>query len=134
MKISLYLDDLLEDLEEFRPGSLSDICRFVKGYEHYKPIIMLASNSDRSSLYLYGLGICLIQGVCSRSDWDIADVQLAAVLVLIGETYGSHHVDRYDKLLSSASLESGRYHWSRAMAASYLLHREVTNERLCQSA
>jgi hypothetical protein len=126
MKISLYLDDFLEDLEDFKPATLSDISRFVKSHEHFKAIVMMASNSERSSLYLYDLAVCLTQ--------EDADIELAAVVVLIGETYGSHNTERYDKLLSSTSVGSGRYHWSRAMAASYLLHKEVTSERLRQSA
>ena len=139
VKVTSYLDDLLDDLETLKPISLSDICRFVKRHETFTPITMLARNLDRSGLYLHDMSVCLHQGVRLRSNPEMADIQLAALLYLVSEVLGNTQNNRpndrrYDTLLSSTSKETGKYHWSRAMAASCLLQKEVMSEKVRQSA
>jgi len=134
MKISDLLDNLLSDLEEFEPNSLSDLARFVKKHEDHGRIMMLARNVDRSADYLYEQCVFSYQGVRTRIDSDLADVEFAALLYTIAELDHTATTDRYQKLLSSASRESREYYWSRAMATSYLFQKEVSSEKIRQSA
>jgi len=134
VRIEQYLDDLLDDLEELKPRCLSDICHFVKSHKRFVPITMMARNVDRSGLYLHDLGVCFTQAIRIRPDAEMTDIQLAALLCLVGEVHGGHHARRYDALVSSTSKETGKFHWSRAMATSYLLFKEVASEKIRQSA
>jgi hypothetical protein len=133
VRITSYIDDLLDDLETLKPRCLTDICRFVKNHPTFMPITMFARNLDQSGLYLYDMSICLLQAIRLKSDPRTIDIQLAALLYLVGEVYGSRQDRKRDPLLSSASKETSQYHWSRAMASSILL-QEVASEKIRQSA
>lgn len=125
MKISIRLDNLLDDLEDFEPATLTDIVRFVRVHEDLRAITMLIQNSKKSSTYFTQQCDCLIE-----EENSISDVQLAGLLVVAAEIEG----EMYDELMSRASLGAGNYHWSQGMATSYLLHKEVTSERIRKSA
>jgi hypothetical protein len=125
MKINTCLDCLIEDLETFEPGTLTDIVTFVRNHEDYSKITMLARNSTRFSKYL--LNQCLL--LVSEEN-PISDIQLAGLLVIVADA----NSDLYKELVSSASNGVGNYHWSRAMAASYLIQKEVFGETICQSS
>lgn len=134
MRIADLLDNLLSDLEEFEPESLSQIVRFVRKHDDFGRITMLARNVDRSADFLYEQCVFSHQAVCQRIETQTADIQFAALLYIVAEMDYTTEIDRWENLLSSASKESGEYHWSRAMAASYLLHKEVSSEKIRQSA
>jgi hypothetical protein len=134
MRIVQHIDDLLSDLEDFEPDSLSHLVRFVRDHSEYSAITMLARNLDRSSQRLHDQCEFLQKGVVSRPDAETADIQFAALLLIVSDVVSTSTTNRFDKLLSSASEESGEYYWSRGMATSYLLHKEVTNEKIRQSA
>lgn len=118
MHVSVYTDNLLDDLEDLEPISLADIVRFVRAREDYPKIIMLLKNSKKSSRYFLGL--------CKRV---LDDVQLAGLLVLASDTGD----DLYNELMSRAS-QGDRYHWAMGIASGHLLHREVYSENVHQSA
>lgn len=134
MKITDRLNSLLLDLENFRPNSLSHLVRFVRGHSEFYAITMLASNVERSAQILYDHCELLKTGLIARLDQELADIELASLLVIAVEVDGVSTINRFEKLLSSTSEESGEYYWSRGIAASYLLHKEVTNETIRQSA
>ena len=124
MKISIFLDDLLFDLEDFEPQNLNDIVYFVREHECFKAITLLLSNSKKS--FQYFIEQC---HVLMDEDNIISDIQLAGLLVIVGEIDGEGH----EGMVSRASQEPD-YYWSRTMAASYLLREEVISESLRQSA
>ncbi len=128
MKISLLLDNLLEDLEGLSPKSLGQIVFFTKAHKHFIKICMLARNSASSARYL------LNQCECLDAENEISDIQLAALIVIIGEieNQGTHNI--YDTLVSRTSKEAGKNYWSRGMATSYLLLKEVNSETVRKSA
>ena len=134
MRIADLLDNLLSDLEEFEPSSLSDLARFVKKHDDHGRIMLLARNVNRSAEYLYKQCVFSYQGVRNRIDFELADIEFAALLCLVAELDCTSITDRYQKLLSSASQESREYYWSRAMATSYLFQKEVSSEKIRQSA
>lgn len=125
MKIDSLLDVLLIDLENFEPDTLSSIVRFVRTHEDYNAITMLVRNVKRSARYLLNQCSLLI-----AENNPISDIQLAGLLVIVADVDSS----LYDELVSSTSDGIGEYHWSRAMAASYLIHREVLSETIRKSA
>jgi len=134
MKIDSLLDGLLMDLENFEPDTLSSIVRFVRTHDDYNAITMLVRNTKRSARYLLNQCCLLIE-----EENPISDIQLAGLLVIVADVDGS----LYDELcfdvsmrgnVSSTSDRIGEYHWSRAMAASYLIHREVLSETIRKSA
>lgn len=128
MRISLLLDGFLKDLECLSPMSLGQIVCFTKTHEHFVKICMLARNSASSAKYL------LNQCECLNAEDEVSDIQLAALIVIIGEieNQGTHNM--YDTLVSRASKEAGKSYWSRGMATSYLLHKEVNSETVRKSA
>jgi hypothetical protein len=134
MRIVERLDNLLSDLEDFEPDSLSHLVRFVRDHSEFSAITMLARNLDRSAKFLLDQCEFLKAGVMKRPDRELADIELAALVLIVSEIDSTSTTDRFDNLLSSASKESGEYYWSRGMATSYLLHKEVTNEKIRQSA
>lgn len=125
MKINPCLDNLIEDLESFEPGTLTDIVTFVRNHEDYSKITMLARNSARFAKYLLNKCLLLIS-----EENPISDIQLAGLLVIVADVDS----DLYNELVSSTSNGVGDYHWSRAMAASYLIHKEVLGETIRKSA
>lgn len=130
MRIEDLLDNLLSDLEEFEPESLSQIIRFVRKHDDFGRITMLVRNVDRSADLLYEQCVFSHQGVRQRVETQTADIQFAALLYIAAEMDYTTEIDRLENLLSSASKESDEYHWSRAMAASYLLHKALTRPKL----
>jgi hypothetical protein len=60
----------------------------------------------------------------------ISDIQLAGLLVIVADVDS----DLYNELVSSTSDGVSDYHWSRAMAASYLIQKEVLGETIRKSA
>jgi len=137
MKINSYLDCLLIDLENFEPETLSGIVCFVRKHGDYSTITMLARNSKRSAKYI--LNQCLLL-IAEKN--PISDIQLAGLLVIVADV----DIDLYDELtltvarhpisrdVSSTSDELSNYHWSRAMAISSLLNKEVLGETIRKSA
>lgn len=134
MRVLDLVDNLLSDLEEFEPRSLSHIVRFVRTHDDFGRITMLARNVDRSADLLFEQCVFSHQGVRQRVDTQTADIQFAALLYIAAEMDYTTEIGRWENLLSSASKETDEYHWSRAMAASYLLHKEVSSEKIRQSA
>lgn len=128
MKISSILDDLLDDLAEFEPQSLGQIVWFTRNHKHFVKVCMLARNSSKSAQYL------LDQYECLDTEDDLSDLQLAALIVIIGEIENQKSYHIYDKLVSRASNGAGNSKWSRGMATTYLLHKEVTSETVRKSA
>lgn len=129
MKISILLDSLLDDLTEFEPQSLGQITWFVRSHESFVKICMLARNGSKSAQYLLDQCECLLEDQDESSD-----LQLAGLIVIIGEVDKSGAYKIYDSLVSRASAESDKSHWSRGMATTYLLHKEVTSETVRKSA
>lgn len=125
MKIDYLLDSLLMDLENFEPDTLSSIVRFVRAHEDYNAITMLVRNTKRSAKHF--LDQCSL--LVAESN-PISDIQLAGLLVIVADVDNS----LYDELVSSTSNGVSEYHWSRAMATSYLIHREVLSETIRKSA
>jgi hypothetical protein len=125
MKINHILDSLIEDLESFEPVTLTDIVTFVRNHEDYSKITMLARNSTRSAKYL--LNQCLL--LISEKN-PISDVQLAGLLVIVADADS----DLCNEMVSSTSNGASEYHWSRAMATSYLIRKEVLSETICKFA
>jgi hypothetical protein len=125
MKINPCLDNLIEDLESFEPNTLSDIVDFVRNYEDYSKITMLARNIVRFAKYLLNQCLMLVS-----EENPISDIQLAGLLVIVADVDS----DLYNELVSSTSDGVSDYHWSRAMAASYLIHKEVLGETIRKSA
>lgn len=134
MRIIKPLDDLMSDLEDFEPDSLSHLVRFVRQHSEYSAITMLARNLDRSAKLLQHQCEFLSRGVVSRPDAETADIQFAALLLIVSDLASTSNTDIFNEILSSASEASGEYYWARSMAISYLLHKEVTNEKIRQSA
>jgi len=129
MKIADHLDDFLDclDIESSRvePTCLSDIVGFVKTRREVNPITMFARNNGDSSNYLFDLCEAFIENIDEGTD-----LYLAALFVIASELDD----DRYTRLASRASRELQEYRWSAAMAASYLLSKEVNNASVCISA
>jgi hypothetical protein len=123
--MKLDLNRLIFDLESFEPETLSSIVFFVQSHSDYSKIAMLVRNSRRSAKVL--LNECL--GLIAENS-PISDVQLAGLLVIVAVADN----DLYSELVSSTSDGIGNYHWSRAMAASYLIHKEVLSETIRKSA
>jgi hypothetical protein len=128
MRISLLLDNLLDDLDILNPISLSQIIWFIKSHRHFNQICMLVHNSSKSAKYLYD------QCVNLDTEENLADLQLAALIVIIGEVEITRSCSMYDTLVSRVSKNIGTNHWSRGMAISYLLSKEVNCETICKSA
>lgn len=128
MKVSLLLNDFLDDLVEFKPISLGQIVWFTKAHKHFVKICMLARNSSKSAKHL------LKQCESLNTENEISDIQLSALIVIVGEIENLGTYNMYDALVSRTSKAAGNSHWSRGMATSYLLHREVTCETVCKSA
>ena len=105
MHVSEPLDNILEDLEDLDPLSLTDIVRFVRAHEEYPKIILLLKNSKKASRYFLGL--------CKRV---INDVPLAGLLVIASDTGD----DLYNELMSRAS-QSVTYHWTIGIASGHFL-------------
>lgn len=125
MRISEHLDNLLNDLEDFEPESLNDIVHFVRSHNRFSSALMLIRNSSKSARYFLQQCDCLIEEGC-----PISDVQLAGLLVIVAEIDS----EMYNDLVSRASSGAGEYHWSKGMATSYLLHKEVNSETIRKSA
>jgi hypothetical protein len=125
VRISKHLDNLLDGLEDFDPISLSDIVRFAKSHGAFGSALMLARNSAKSARYLLDQCNCLLEDGC-----PISDLQLAGLLVIVAEIDS----EMYSTLVSRVSCGAGEYHWSKGMATSYLLHKEVTCETIRKSA
>jgi len=125
MKIDTYLGNLLVDLESFEPDTLSGIVSFIRTHEDYSTIVMLVSNSKRSAKCLLDQCLLLISDNNSTSD-----IQLAGLLVIVADV----DCDLYDEMVSSTSDGVSDYNWSRAMAASYLIQKEVLGETIRKSA
>ena len=125
IKVNPYLDNLLFDLENHEPVSLSEIVYVVRKHGDYNTITMLVSNSKRAAKYL--LNQCLLL-IAEKN--PVSDIQLAGLLVIVADVDS----DLYDEIVSSASDGISEYHWSRAMAISYLLHKEVLSEKIRKSA
>jgi hypothetical protein len=125
VRISEHLDNLLDDLEGFHPTSLSDIVRFTKNHCAFGSALMLARNSAKSACYLLDQCNCLLE-----EGYPISDVQLAGLLVIVAEI----DTKMYSTLVSRTSNGAGEYHWSKGMATSYLLHKEVTSATIRKSA
>jgi hypothetical protein len=125
VRISEHLDNLLDALEDFEPVSLSDIVHFTKSHDAFSSALMLARNSVKSARYLLEQCNCLLE-----EGYPISDVQLAGLLVIVAEIDN----EMYSVLVSRASSGAGEYHWSKGMATSYLLHKEVTSETIRKSA
>ncbi len=89
MKISLLLDNLLSDLEGFCPMSLGQIVIFTKTHKNFVKICMLARNSTNSAKYL------LNQCECLDAENEISDIQLAAMIVIIGEIENQGTLNMY---------------------------------------
>jgi hypothetical protein len=122
MKLDIH--NLLLDLESFKPETLTSIVDFVHSHKDYTKILFLVKNSNKSARIF--LGICL-----NLIAYDIlSDVRLAGLLVIVADVDS----DLYVELVSSISNGVGNYHWSRAMAASYLIHKEVLSETIRKSA
>lgn len=122
--MKLDLSKLLLDLENFRPETLTSIVDFVHNHSDYNRILFLVKNSNKASKLL--LSICL-----ELIAYDtLSDVRLAGLLVIVADVDS----DLYVELVSSILSGFGNYHWSRAMAASYIIHKEVLSETLRKSA
>ena len=125
MKIDINIDNLLSDLEYFIPDTLSSIVNFVRSHNEYNSISMIARNLDRVAMYLLDRCLDIIDENDSRFD-----VRLAGLLVIVADLDS----DLYKELVSSTLNGVSNYNWSRAMSASYLIHKEVLGETICKSA
>ena len=125
MKIERYLNNLLFDISNFTPDTLSSIVSVVREHADYGTIIMLARNSKRSAN-------CVINKCFElRSENDsLIDVRLAGLLVIMADS----KIDQDPEWLSSVSERMDKYKWSCAMAASYLIHKEMFDEKFYKSA
>jgi hypothetical protein len=123
--MKLNLNNLLTDLESFKPDTLSSIVSFVRAHSDYSKITMMVRNSLRSVKIL--LKTCEI---LSLENSSISDIKLAGLLVIMADV----NIRVCEELMSSASKGIGNSHWSRAMAASYLIRKEVLNETIRKSA
>jgi hypothetical protein len=123
--MKLDLNNLLIDLENFEPETLSGIVSFVRDHSDYSKITMLVRNSSKSAKALLNECLCLI-----AENNPISDIQLAGLLVIVADV----DCELYTELVSSTSDGIGNYHWSRGMAASYLIHKEVRGETIRKSA
>jgi hypothetical protein len=115
MKIERYLNNFLFDISNFIPDTLSSIVSVVREHADYGAIIMLSRNSKRSAN-------CVINKCFElRSENDpLIDVRLAGLLVIVADS----KIDQDPEWLSSVSEKMVKYKWSRAMAASYMIHKE----------
>jgi len=124
MKIQNHLDNLLDDLETLKPESLSEIVRFVCTHSEFSTIMLMVRNSTRSAK-------CLLKQCQALADLGtMYDVQLAGLLVIVAKI----DTEMYNGLVSRASNGVGEYHWSRGIATTYLLHKEVKSETIRISA
>ena len=114
--MSNFINNLLIDLENFEPETLSGIVSFVRNHCDYSKITMLVRNSSKSAKTLLNECLCLI-----AENNPISDIQLAGLLVIVADV----DCALYTELVSSTSDGIGNYHWSRGMAASYLLQKEL---------
>jgi hypothetical protein len=119
------LNNLLIDLESFEPETLSGIVSFVRSHGDYSKITMMVRNSSKSAKNLLNECLCLI-----AENNPISDIQLAGLLVIVADV----DCELYTELTSSASDGIGNYHWSRGMATSYLIQKEVLSETIRKSA
>lgn len=125
MRINISLHNLLFGLENFEPNSLTSIVDFVISHNEYNTITMFVRNSRRSARYLLDECELLISELNKTSD-----IQLAGLLVILAAVDG--HI--FEEMVSRTFQGIGEYNWSRAMAASYLIHKEVLSETVCKSA
>jgi hypothetical protein len=125
MKIKYVLSEILEHLEEFKPETLSGIVDFVKNHNQYNTIVMLIRNGSKSRQYF--LDQC---SSLRENNNPFSDVQLAGLLVILAEINTELATDWASRI----SKGSGNYKWSSAMAASYLIQKEVVDETVCKSA
>lgn len=136
MNFSKMLELLLYDLENFNPDSLNEIIRFVRSNKNFGAITLWARNHKLSQSALYDE--CLFYNVRVEVNKDprLADLQLAALLLIVCDIESSliYKTEKFNNLLSSVSGESDKFYWSRALATSYLLHKEVIRETICISA
>jgi len=123
--MKLNINNLLTDLESFKPETLSSIVSFVRAHSDYSKITMMVRNSLRSVKVL--LKTC---ENLSLEDNSVSDIKLAGLLVIMADA----NIGVCEELMSSASKGIGNSHWSRAMAASYLIHQKVLNETVRKSA
>jgi hypothetical protein len=125
MKIERYLNNFLFDISNFVPDTLSSIVSVVREHVDYVTIVMLTRNSTRSAN-------CVINKCFElRSENDsLIDIRLAGLLVIIADA----HINQDPEWLSSVSEVEVKYKWSRAMAASYLIHKEILDETIYQFA
>lgn len=126
MKISLELDKLLLDSECFQPNNLFDIIDFVRNHYSYFPIFLILKNSEKSCDYLYNQCKYLI-----KENNIISDIKLASLIVII------HSIDNaklYEFVSRMSASTNVSYHWSLTMAISFMLSKEVYDERLYKSA
>lgn len=125
MKIERYLNNFLFDISNFTPDTLSSIVSIVREHADYGTIIMLSRNSQRSANCVINKCFELV----SVNDL-LMDVRMAGLLVIVADS----KIDQDPEWLSSVSGMMDKYKWSRAMAASYLIHKEMFDEKFYKSA
>ena len=128
MKLTNRISLLLKDLGDFTPDSLSSIVRLVRSHEEFGSVLFRIRNSNRSAKIFLNLCEGLMLAGTNK-----ADIQLAGLLVLASELDSDMSSD-HSEFLSRASKLSSRYHWSSAMAITYMINREVLDETIRISA
>ena len=130
--MKLNIEKLLTDLSVFNTQTLSGIVFFVRYLRDHHRITMMVRNSVKSAKFLLDKCFDLL-----AEDDSISDVQLAGLLVIVADV----ELDLFSDLISvvgreasSTSKDLDRYHWSRGMVATYLIHKEVLNETVCKFA
>jgi hypothetical protein len=116
MKIERYLNNLLFDISNFTPDTLTSIVSVVRDHADYGTIIMLSRNSKRSANCVINKCFELV----SVND-SLMDVRMAGLLVIVADS----NINQDLEWLSSLSEQMDKYKWSRAMATSYLLQKEL---------
>ena len=125
MKIDRFLNNFLFDISRFEPDTLSSIVSFVRAHSDYNKITMLARNSKKSEECILNRCELLI-----AENIPLVDVRLAGLFVIMADL----NSDLSQEWVSRVSEAMDEYRWSRAMAASYIIYKEILDETICKFA
>ena len=118
MRVKTLINEMLENFEDYKPSTLSQMACDVRASKLYTSISLMVRNSKGSNDYMRLQCYCLLKEKSS-------DIGLACLLVILSDLNDSKN----NALMSSASKSSDEYYWSRAMASSSLFN-EASNEKL----
>lgn len=115
------INKILDDVLNFEPVTITGMVNFVRNHDKYKSIILLINNSNAAIRYLVDQCLTLIS-----YNNIVDDLKISVLLVILADI--NHPLE----FVKQSLLVDSVYHWSRALAASSLVNREVFSETICK--